>query len=95
MSFPARRSGYRYVRKSDASTAYSEVAEAKVVRMVFEMYTLHRLSINAIARLLNEQQIPTRTGKGGWERSPKLLSPRGRRTLVSSFVAVRRTMSYS
>ena len=33
--------GYRYVSKSDSSTAYYEVieAEAKVVRMVFEIYT--------------------------------------------------------
>ena len=43
--------GYRYVRKSDTSTAFYEVveAEAKVVRMVFEIYTQQRLSINAIA----------------------------------------------
>jgi hypothetical protein len=63
--------GYRYVRKSDTSTAYYEVveAESKVVRMVFEIYTQQRLSINAIARLLNERQIATRTGKGRWERS--------------------------
>lgn len=63
--------GYRYVRKSDTSVAFYEVieAEAKVVRMVFEIYTQQRLSINAIARLLNERQIATRTGRGRWERS--------------------------
>ena len=63
--------GYRYVRKSDTAAAFYEVvdAEAKVVRMVFEIYTQQRLSINAIARLLNERQIATRTGKGRWERS--------------------------
>ena len=63
--------GYRYVRKSDTSAAFYEVmeAEAKVVRMVFEIYTQQRLSINAIARLLNERQIATRTRKGRWERS--------------------------
>jgi len=63
--------GYRYVRKSDTSAAFYEVieAEARVVRMVFEIYTQQGLSINAIARLLNERQIPTRTGKGRWERS--------------------------
>src|SRR2546425_3654628 len=63
--------GYRYVRKSDTSAAFYEVveAEAKVVRMVFEIYTQQRLSINAIARLLNERRIATRTGKGRWERS--------------------------
>jgi len=63
--------GYRYVRKTDTSAAFYEVieAEAKVVRMVFEIYTQQGLSINAIARLLNERQIATRTGKGRWERS--------------------------
>jgi site-specific DNA recombinase len=63
--------GYRYVRKSDTSAAFYEVveAEAKVVRMVFEIYTQQRLSINAIARLLNERRIATRTGNGRWERS--------------------------
>jgi site-specific DNA recombinase len=37
--------------------------------MVFEIYTQQGLSINAIARLLNERQFATRTGKGRWERS--------------------------
>ena len=63
--------GYQYVKKSDASAAFYEVIEpeAKVVRTVFEIYTQQGLSINAIARLLNERQIATRTGKGRWERS--------------------------
>src|SRR5207248_2200035 len=63
--------GYRYVRKSDTSAAFYEVvdAEAKMVRMVFEIYTQQRLSINAIARLLNQRGIATRAGKGRWERS--------------------------
>jgi site-specific DNA recombinase len=63
--------GYRYVRKSDTSAAYYEVIEpeAAVVRRVYEMYTQQGLSINAIARLLNEEQIPTRTRTTGWERS--------------------------
>jgi len=63
--------GYRYVRKSDHSAAYYEVIEkeAQVVRLVFEAYTQQGLSINAIARLLNEHQIPTRTGTTRWERS--------------------------
>ncbi len=63
--------GYRYVRKSDPSAAFYEVieAEAQVVRMVFEIYTQQGLSIHAIARLLHERQIATRTGEGRWERS--------------------------
>ena len=63
--------GYGYVRKTESSSAYYEVieAEAQVVRLVFETYTQQGLSINAIARLLNERQIPTRTAKTRWERS--------------------------
>src|SRR6266446_6464366 len=63
--------GYRYVRKTDTSAAYYEVieSEADVVRMVFATYTQQGLSINAIARLLNERGISTRTGKTRWERS--------------------------
>src|SRR3984893_3070571 len=55
--------GYRYMRKTDTSAAYYEVIdhEAQVVQMVFETYTRKHVSINAIARLLNQQRIPTRT----------------------------------
>jgi site-specific DNA recombinase len=63
--------GYRYVKKSDTSAAYYEVidSEAAVVRLVFEVYTQQGLSINEIARMLNERQIPTRTATTRWERS--------------------------
>ena len=40
-----------------------------MVRRVYEMYTQQGLSINAIARLLNEEQIATRTRTTRWERS--------------------------
>jgi len=63
--------GYRYVKRSDHAEAYYEVveAQAQVVRMVFEIYTQQGFTINAIARLLNERQIPTRTGNTRWERT--------------------------
>jgi len=63
--------GYRYVRKSDTAAAYYEVieSEAGVVRRVYEVYTQQGFSINAIARLLNEEHIPTRTETTRWERS--------------------------
>jgi site-specific DNA recombinase len=63
--------GYRYVRKSDTSAAYYQVleSEAAVVRRVYALYTQQGLSINAIARLLNEEHIPTRTETTHWERS--------------------------
>ena len=63
--------GYRYMKKSDTTAAYYQVieSEAAVVRLVYEMYTQQGLSINAIARTLNERQIPTRTETTRWERS--------------------------
>ena len=63
--------GYRYVRKTEVAAAYYEVieAEAEVVRMVYDLYTVKGLSIGAITRRLNEQGIPTRKGNGRWERS--------------------------
>ena len=39
------------------------------MRRVYEVYTQQRLSINAIARLLNEEHIPTRTETTRGERS--------------------------
>jgi site-specific DNA recombinase len=63
--------GYRYVKKNESSAAYYEVIEpeANVVQMVFDTYTQQNHSINAIARMLNERQVPTRTGTARWERS--------------------------
>ena len=63
--------GYRYIKKSDSAEAYYEVneTEAEIVRTMFDAYTQQGLSINAIARLLNERQIPTRTANTRWERS--------------------------
>ena len=63
--------GYRYIRKSEHSQAYYEVVEgpAEVVRKIFAWYTQELLSIGAIARRLNEERIPTRSGRGLWERS--------------------------
>jgi site-specific DNA recombinase len=63
--------GYRYVRKSDEAAAYYEIieAEADVVRMVYERYTVRGMSIGAITRLLNEQGVPTRKLRSRWERS--------------------------
>src|SRR6476661_5668122 len=63
--------GYRYVRKNEQSATYYEINKIKtpVVRWVYERYTIDGLSIGAIARLLNEQRIPTRKQTGRWERS--------------------------
>jgi len=63
--------GYRYVRKSEQSAAYYEIdeAQAPVVRLVYERYTVQGLSIGAITRLLNQQRIPTHKQTSRWERS--------------------------
>src|SRR5712691_9182936 len=63
--------GYHYIRKSDeapAAYAVSE-AEARVVRHVYERYTVTGLSIGAITRELNDQGVATRTPHARWERS--------------------------
>src|SRR6202162_1628765 len=64
--------GYRYVKKSDSTAAYYEVieAEAEVVRLVYEAYTQQGLSIGAIAGLLNQREVPTRTQHTGGNAPP-------------------------
>ena len=63
--------GYRYVKKTETSTAYYEVLEeqAEVVRNVYRWYTEEALSIGGIIRRLNDESIPTRQGKSPWERT--------------------------
>ena len=63
--------GYRYVKKSENSTAFYEVIEeqASVVRQVYCLYTEEGWSIGAIVRWLNAQGIPTCRGKSLWERT--------------------------
>jgi len=63
--------GYHYVRKTDETAAYYRVmeAEAEVVRRVYQRYTMEHISIGAIARLLNEQGVPTRKRVSRWCRS--------------------------
>ena len=63
--------GYRYVRKRDDNPAAYVIidAEARVVRDVYEHYTVTGLSIAAITRWLNEHGVPTRKVGTRWERS--------------------------
>ena len=63
--------GYRYVRKTPETAAYYEIIEeqALVVRNVYDWYTAEGLSIGAITRRLNEQEVPTRKRISRWERS--------------------------
>ncbi len=63
--------GYRYIKKTDEAAAYYETipTEADVVRSVYERYTVDGMSIGAITRWLNAQNIPTRKQNARWERS--------------------------
>ena len=63
--------GYRYIRKTrDAPALYeTDAAEAEVVRLAYDKYTVEGLSIGAIARLLREMGLPTRHRATRWERS--------------------------
>ncbi len=60
--------GYRYIRKTDEAPAAYVVdeAEARVVRRVYEMYTVEGLSIGEITRRINAEGIPTRKASARW-----------------------------
>jgi site-specific DNA recombinase len=63
--------GYRYIRKSDDAPASYAVldTEARVVRQVYERYTMTGWSIGAITRWLNDQRVAPRKPGARWERS--------------------------
>src|SRR5215469_16899993 len=62
--------GYRYIRKTDETPAAYVIdeAEARVVRRVYQMYTIEGLSIGEITRQLNSEGVPARRASR-WERS--------------------------
>src|ERR1700694_361365 len=63
--------GYRYIRKSeDAPASYAVLdSEARVVRQLYDHYTVTSWSIGAITRWLNGEGVPTRKAGTRWERS--------------------------
>ncbi len=63
--------GYRYIKKSDQADARYEIVEhqAVVVREIFGRYVEGQDSIAGLCRWLEEQGIPTATGKRRWDRS--------------------------
>ncbi|HEV8399186.1 MAG TPA: recombinase family protein, partial [Gemmatimonadales bacterium] len=63
--------GYRYIRKNDdVPASYAVIdSEARVVRQVYEHYTVPGWSIAAITRWLNEKGVATRKVGTRWERS--------------------------
>lgn len=54
--------GYRYVKKTETSSAFYEVIEeeASIVREVYRLYTEEMLSMGTIVRWLDSNSIPTR-----------------------------------
>ena len=92
--------GYRYVRKSDEAPAgYTVIeAEARVVREVYDLYTVAGQSIGAITRRLNEHSVATRKPGARWERSTvwaMLRNPayRGRACFGKTRVAARQRVT--
>ena len=67
--------GYRYVKKTETTASYYEIVEqeAEVVRKVFECYTEVGLSIGAIARWLNDHEIPNKRFSSRRTIEPTLL----------------------
>ena len=63
--------GYRYVRKTAECGARYEVVghEAAIVAELFRRYTDDGAAIADLRRWLEEQKVPTRTGKARWDRS--------------------------
>ncbi|MGM9986441.1 MAG: recombinase family protein [Bacillaceae bacterium] len=47
--------------------------EAPIVKRIFHLYLEEHLGLFAIAKLLNEEGIPTRSGKAWWNRTIKLI----------------------
>jgi site-specific DNA recombinase len=63
--------GYQYVKKSEHADAFYEIdeSEAPVVREIFRRYVEDGQSIAQVARWLSEHEVPTRTGKTGWNNA--------------------------
>jgi site-specific DNA recombinase len=60
--------GYRRVPRSAAEVAHLEVyePEARIVRGIFRDYVQHNVSIRQITRLLNDDGVPSPSGKNIW-----------------------------
>jgi site-specific DNA recombinase len=63
--------GYRYVRKTPESGARYEVIphEAVLVSEMFRRYADDGAAIAGLRRWMEDQGVPTRTGKDRWDRS--------------------------
>ena len=62
--------GYHYLRKTPISPAALVINEeqAAIVRSIFEMFASGEFVLVTITRFLEENRIPTRTGRSQWQR---------------------------
>ncbi len=60
--------GYRYIKKSDGANATYQISlpEAKVVRRIFDTVVRQQRSLRQVARMLNEERVPTRGTSSEW-----------------------------
>ena len=64
--------GYRYIDKhTGQGEAYFEIIddEAAIIKKMFSMIGRDRMTIGKVVCFLNENKIPTKKGKKGWDRS--------------------------
>jgi len=63
--------GFVYIKSAEGQEARYEIhsQESLIVQKIFELYTVGRKSIGAIAKQLTQEKIPSRSRKGFWERS--------------------------
>ena len=64
--------GYDYVRKQlDGTPAHYRInfAEARVAQRIFTWIGVDRLTLGEVIKRLEQEEIPTRTGKRRWDRS--------------------------
>jgi len=63
--------GYDYQKVSEHGDARYEILarEAAVVRQVYQWYTEEAETIAGIVRKLNDNEVPTKTGRARWERT--------------------------
>jgi site-specific DNA recombinase len=63
--------GYVYVKKSDGIPAAYRVSlpEAKVVRRIYDAIVREQKSLGQVARMLNEERVPTRGASKEWTRT--------------------------
>lgn len=67
--FPMGFTAYGYDYDANSGTVTINAQEAKVVTEIFRLFLQGDLGINGIAKLLNQQCIPTKKGAASWHRT--------------------------